>query len=158
MGEDQQIDQQTMDSYIQAKLATQGDTTTASPSVPYVKYIMQDDFVPDLPPSLRAVVYDKELALTNLKEGEIEWLRKQLIISEIMYKGSRPALACSQAEEITLAAVPGKLLVKLTRSRDGGFERRQQTTQTVIRRVETSNASVPGRKSGWRVFGRSVEK
>lgn len=148
-----------VENYIKARVATESSGPTASPSVPYITYIMKDDFVPKtLPPALRAVVYDKELALTNLKEPEIDWLQKQLIISELMFKSSRPALAGNYQEEITLGVVPGKLLVKLTRSRDGGFERRQQTTQTVIRRVETANTAVPGKKSGWRIFGRRASE
>ncbi len=144
---------------IQAKLAEQQEGPTVSPSVPYIKYIMQDEYVPEnLPPSLRAAVYDKEISLTNLKEDEIPWLRMHYALSEIMFKSSRPALACNYQEEIMLSVIPAKLLVKLARSRDGGFERKQQTTQTVIRRVETGTPMPAPRKSRWRFLGRGKKE
>lgn len=144
---------------VQAKLAAQAEGPIASPSVAYIKYIMQDEYVPEnLPPSLRAVIYDKELALTNIKDEEMTWVRLQYILAEIMFKTSRPALACNHKEEINLAVIPAKLLVKLARSRDGGFERKQQTTQTVIKRVETTTSMPIAKKSRWRVFGRGKKE
>jgi len=124
----------------------------ATPSKAYVKYILEDENIPhDIHPAMRRVVYDKELALSNLKENEIPWLRRQLHLSEITFKMSRPALTGSYDEEIIFSTLPVKFLVKLSRSRDGGFERRQQTTQTVIKRVEgLGGASQAGKPSRWR--------
>lgn len=140
---------------IAAKLAAQQEGPTASPSMPYTRYIMEDTHVPEeLPPSLRAVVYDKEFGLSFLTDEEILWARIQLVRSEIMFKSSRPALACNQKEEILLSALPLKSLVKLARSRKG-FERKQQTTQTVIKRVEATTATPPtAKRSRWKIFGR----
>ncbi len=127
-----------LDDQLKAGILAQKESgAVASPSKAYVKYILEDENVPEnIHPSLRRVVYDKELALTNLRDEEIPWLRKQLQLAEIIYKMSRPALECKYSEEIVLATLPLKHMVKLSRSRDGGFERRQQTTQTVIKRVE----------------------
>jgi len=138
-----------------ARLASQQEGTTASASLPYTRYIMVDTHVPEeLPPSLRAVVYDKEFGLSFLTDEEILWARIQLVRSEIMFKSSRPALACNQKEEILLSALPLKSLVKLARSRKG-FERKQQTTQTVIKRVEATTATpATGKGSRWKIFGR----
>jgi len=140
---------------ILAKQAAAVEGPTASPSMPYTKYIMEDEYVPgELPPSLRAVVYDKEFGLSFLTDDEIRWARLQLVRSEIQFKSSRPALACNQKEEIMLSALPLKSLIKLARSRKG-FERKQQTTQTVIKRVEASTATPPTvKKSRWKIFGR----
>lgn len=144
---------------IQAKVAAQPMGPVASPSVPYIKFILGDEYVPDkLPPSLRATVYDKELALSNVKEEEILWARMQYLLSEMMFKASRPALACNYQEEITLSVLPAKLLIKLARSRDGGFERRQQTTQTEIKHIETGAPMPAARKSRWRFLGRGAKK
>lgn len=138
-----------------AKQAAQVEGPTASPSMPYTRYIMEDEYVPkELPPALRAVVYDKEYGLSNLSEEEIDFSRLQVIRSEIQFKSSRPALACNRQEEILLAALPVKHLVKFTRSRKG-FERKQQTTQTVIKRVEATTTTPPVVKgSRWKLFGR----
>ncbi len=124
----------------------------ASPSKAYVQYILEDEDIPDdIHPALRRVVYDKELALSNLIEEEIPWLRHQLHLGEITFKMGRPALAGNYNEEIIFSTLPIKYLVKLSRSRDGGFERRQQTTQTVIRRVEgLGGPTVSGNPSRWR--------
>jgi len=138
---------------LEMALAAQQTGPTASPSVPYIKYIMEDDFKPDnLPPALRAVVYDKELALSNLREDDISWLRDQLRRSIINFKSGRPISSTNYKEEITLSALPAKFLIKLARSRDGGFERKQQTTQTVIRQAVVSGQPMPRRR--WSIFGK----
>lgn len=127
----------------------------AAPSIPYVQYIMEDDFKPEnLPPTLRAVVYDKELALSNLTLDEILQIRMGLMRAEIMFKCSRPAMSGSCAEEIMLSALQSKLMVKLARSR-GGFERRQQTTQTIIKEAVISGGRPAG---GRRWFGLRGQK
>ena len=138
---------------LEMALAAQQTGPSASPSVPYIKYIMEDTFKPDnLPPALCAVVYDKELALSNLKEDDISWLRDQLQRSVINFKNGRPISSTNYKEEITLSVLPAKFLIKLARSRDGGFERKQQTTQTVIRQAVVSGQPMPGRR--WSIFGK----
>jgi len=138
---------------LEMALAAQQTGPSASPSVPYIKYIMEDTFKPDnLPPALCAVVYDKELALSNLKEDDISWLRDQLRRSIINFKSGRPISSTNYKEEITLSVLPAKFLIKLARSRDGGFERKQQTTQTVIRQAVVSGPPTPGRR--WSIFGK----
>jgi hypothetical protein len=135
----------TIEDQLRAGILAQKDTgAVASPSKAYVKYILEDDNIPDdIHPALRRVVFDKELALTNLRDEEIPWLRRQLQLAEITFKMSRPALECNYTEEIMLSTLPMKHVIKLSRSRDGGFERRQQTTQTVIKRVEGVSSSTP---------------
>lgn len=137
---------------LRATLIAQPETgPLASPSLPYIKYILEDENVPnDIHPSLRRVVFDKEQALTNLRDEEIIWLRRQLSLAEIMFKMSRPALACNYQEEIIFSTLPAKHMVKLARSRDGGFERKQETTQTVIRRVEGISPGTVSTPSRWR--------
>lgn len=128
----------------------------ASPSVPYIKYIVEDLWKPsDLPTDLLNVAYDKEQALSNLTPDEINWLRMQLMRAEIMFKSSRPALAGNFNEEIKLSVLPAKHLIKLARSK-GGFERKQQTTQTVIRRAEGMGGGGGSPSGGrrWWIFGR----
>jgi len=140
-----------------ALAAQRGDTgPVASPSVPYIKYIMEDDYKPDnIPPALRAVVYDKEMEITNLNEKDIDWLRNQLRRSVINFKSGRPISSMNYQEEMTLSALPAKFLIKLARSRDG-FERKQQTTQTVIRQAVVSGGR-PIQKRRWSIFGRHKE-
>lgn len=142
-----------LEDQLRAGILAQKDTgAVASPSKAYVKYILEDENIPDnIHPSLRRVVYDKELALTNLRDEEIPWLRRQLHLAELTFKMSRPALECNYSEEIVLSTLPLKHMVKLSRSRDGGFERRQQTTQTVIKRVEgVGSAGAPRKVGRWR--------
>lgn len=155
MTNDDEESRKAIEAEITARLAAQQEGPTAAPNMPYTRYIMEDTHVPEeLPPSLRAVVYDKEFGLSFLTDEEILWARIQLVRSEIMFKSSRPALACNQKEEILLSALPLKSLVKLARSRQG-FERKQQTTQTVIKRVEATASTPPTvKKSRWKIFGR----
>jgi len=124
----------------------------ASPNKSYVKYILEDENIPEnIHPALQRVVYDKELALSNLREEEMPWLRKQLQLAEITFKMGRPALTGTYDEEIIFSTLPVKFAIKLSRSREGGFERRQQTTQTVIRRVEgIGTPTTAGNPSRWR--------
>jgi len=145
---------------IELALAAQqgGVGPTASPNPAYIKYIMEDEFKSNhLPPELQAVVYDKEMALSNLRDNEIMWCRLALQRAEIMFRMSRPALAGTHKEEIMLASLQPKMLIKLSRSRDGGFERKQQTTQTVIRQAVVSGGSAP-QKRRWSIFGRRREE
>lgn len=128
-----------------------------SPSVPYIKYIMDDDNKPkEIPELLRAAVYDKELALTNLDPGEILWLRMQLQRAEIAFKAGRPALAGNWDEEIMLSVLPAKMLVKLARSKDGGpntrNERAMQTMQMQIKQASISGGQGQEKKR-WSFFG-----
>lgn len=145
---------------VELALAAQqeGIGSAASPNPAYIRYIMEDDFKPDrLPPELQAVVYDKEMALSNLRDNEIMWCRLALQRAEIMFRMSRPALAGTHKEEILLASLQPKMLIKLSRSRDGGFERKQQTTQTIIRQAVVSGGGVP-QKRRWSIFGRHREE
>lgn len=141
---------------IQAEIEAAPSTgTVVGPSVPYVKYIIEDLYKPsDLPADLLNVAYDKEQALSNLTNDEINWLRLQLMRAAIMFKNGRPALAGNFNEEIKLSVLPAKHLIKLARSREG-FERKQQTTQTVIRQSEGTGGDVQqtsGRR--WWIFNR----
>lgn len=133
--------------------AQEGRMIVASPSVPYTKYILEDNYIPkNIPPELCAVVYDKELSLSNLTEKEINWMVMAFQRSEIQFRMGRPALSGNHKEEIHLASLLPKMKLKLARSRDGGFERKQQTTQTVIRQAVVSGPSEP--KKRFRLFGR----
>jgi len=112
-------------------------TLAASPNVEYVEYILEDEELPpNVPDDLKRVVYDKELALTNLKDNEIRWLSLEFSVAEIMHRMRKPAVMGDFDEDISLSTLPGKLYVKLSRSR-GGFERKQQTTQTIVRVTST---------------------
>ncbi len=138
-----------IDDQLKAGLLSQQETLVGGPSKAYVQYILEDEDIPkNIHPSLARVVYDKELALTNLKDEEIPWLRKQLQLAELTFKMGRPALECNYAEEIVLSTLPLKHMIKLSRSREGGFERRQQTTQTVIKRVEGVGGAQRTAKAG----------
>lgn len=126
----------------------------ASPNVAYVKYIIEDLHRPsDLPEDLTNVAYDKEQALSNLDDKQIKWLRMQLMRSVLMYRNGRPALAGNYNEEIKLAVLPAKHMMKLARSKRG-FERQQQTTQTIIKQAITSPGGQPAGGRRWRVLGR----
>ena len=139
-----------------ARLAAQDEGPVASPSVPFAKYILEDKNQQNIHPSLQSAVYDKEIAVTNLTDSEIDWLQWQFLRAEMMLKNSRPALAGGNAEEIIYSILPAKLRIKLTRSREG-FERKQLTTMTTIRRVEMPGSAPVKRRSRWRIFGRSKE-
>lgn len=140
----------TIEDQLKAGILAQKDGgAVAAPSISYVKFILEDQNIPEnIHPALRSVVFDKELSLTNLRDSEIPWLRRQFQLAEITYKMSRPALACNYTEEIMLSTLPAKQMIKLSRSRDGGFERRQQTTQTVIKRVEGMTSTPVARRVG----------
>lgn len=144
------MEEPTLPEQLQAGLLAQRETgAVASPSKAYVQYILEDENIPeDIHPALRRVVFDKELALTNIRDEEMPYIRRQLQLAEIIYKMSRPALECNYTEEIMLSTLPMKHMIKLARSRDGGFERRQQTTQTVIKRVEGIASTPVARKVG----------
>jgi len=112
-------------------LAQQG-YSTVSPNVEYIEYILPRETAPNLPPDLSAVAYDNEFALTNISEKAREWARLSLMRQIILYKNNRPSLAGNPDEDIRLATLPVKQYMKLSRS-VGGFERRQETTQTEVR-------------------------
>lgn len=127
---------------------------TASPSVPYVKYLMENDFVADgLPRSLQATVYDRELGLSNITKKEIGLLKLGYLRSEIMFDQGRPAMSCNYPDEIILAALPSKLHIKLARSIDG-FQQKQLSTQTIIRHAHVTGGGMVQTKSRWSFLSR----
>lgn len=119
----------------------------ASPNVEYIEFILKDDSPPEgIPPDLAAVAYDKEQALTNITVVERNALCIGLRRQVILYRINRPALAGSEDEQIRLATLPVKQFIKLSRSIEG-FERKQQTTQTVIRMAAIPEGGT-GRRRG----------
>jgi len=149
--------QRAVDAEIKAKLAAQQEGPVASPSVPFTKYILEDTDIPEVHPSLKRAVYDKEIPLGNLNEIERRRLGLSYQRAEIALKNSRPLFAGGNDEEIIYSTLPGKICVKLSRA-DGGFQTKQLTTMTTIRRIETPLIASSPKKSRWRFLGRGGEK
>lgn len=113
-----------------------------------------EDRVPKWVPKEFHGVYDKELALTNLKDDEIRFLDLQLLAAEIAYRLSIPYDVQGPELELYFTSLRTKLFSKLRRSRLG-FERKLEATQ----RIEQEVKSIPKLvKKRWSIFGREVEK
>lgn len=121
---------------IRAKLAAQQEGPTASPSVPYTKYVLEDLNMPAIHPDLQRGVFDKEIPLANISEARIPRLRMGYRRAEINFKNSRPTYAGGNNEEIIYSILPVKSEIKLSRAIDG-FQTKQLSTMTTVRRIET---------------------
>ena len=119
-----------------------------------IKFIVKDDAdskILGLPEDFLNTIYDKELVLSNITDGEMKWVMMQYSRVANYYKMGRPVTRYNHREEMKLTIVPAKLLVKLARSRNG-FERRQQNTQYSQQRVERVTTRPAPRRGFW-IFG-----
>lgn len=147
-----------MNAEIQAKLAAQAEGPTASPSVPYVKYMAEESDVPDkIHPDIRRAVYTKRIPLSNIPPEDIRRYRLGAYLADSYLKNSRPTFAGGNDEEITCSLLPRDLELRLTAGKDG-FLIKQIGTSTSIRRVETSGAGATPKKSRWGFLSRGGEK
>ena len=154
-----------MEAELQTKMAAaEPEPAAATPSVPYIKYILLDEEkAPErFPPELVKAVYDRELTLSFLDEYKQEWLMKQHMRAENLYMQGRPMMACDHREAIARAVLPAKLMVKLSRSSFPksptavANERILQATQIITKQVATTSAA-PEPKRRWSIVGRRKE-
>lgn len=127
---------------------------TASPSVPYAKFLVESlrkaDGIPDM---LLDTVFNKDIKLGNISKRDIPLLKLGFLRAEIMFDNSRPFDSCNYEDEILLSTLPSALHINLTDSVDG-FQQKQLTTQTTIRQANVAGGSPPS-KSRWSFLKRS---
>lgn len=142
------------DAEIRARLAATEEGPTASPSVPYVKYMAEEEDVPeDIHPDIRRAIYSKRIPLSNIPPGDVRRYRLGAYLADSFLKNSRPIYAGGNDEEITCSLLPRDLELRLTAGKDG-FLIKQIGTSTSIKRVETPGAGSAPKKSRWRFLGR----
>ncbi|MEM1590218.1 MAG: hypothetical protein QW175_07360 [Candidatus Bathyarchaeia archaeon] len=118
-----------------------------------IRFLLEDDAssrLLGLPEDLVKTIYDKELAISNVSDGEIGWAKMQYQRAILHYQMARPVVCRNHREEIKLSVVQPKLLFKMARSR-GGFERIQQTSQRIVQQIqrEVKQQQKKGRFSFW---------
>jgi len=142
---------------LQAQIAaTPEEGPVATPSVPYVKYMAEEDDVPnDIHPDVRRAVYTKRIPLSNIPPEDIPRFKLGAYMADSYLKNSRPCYAGGNDEEITNSLLARDLELRLTAGKDG-FLIKQLATTTTVKRVETPGAgeTPEKKKRRWRIFGR----
>lgn len=122
----------------------------------YTQFLIQEESIPDDIKARLWAFSDKENALSNIDKGTIRNMINYLEITYNYYTMSKPDYKFTFDDEIIHAQMKAKLIVKLSRSKEG-FERRMQSTQ--IREVhmsERENQGILARAGGFisRLTGR----
>lgn len=114
----------------------------------YIQFILEEKAIPQEIKELFWAFSDQENALTNLTDSDIRNIINHLEIAFSYITMNKPDYNFNFADEIMLAQLRAKLMIKLKRSKLG-FERKMQATQ--IREVYAQQKEAPitfGKKIG----------